>query len=184
MRFLAVGSLILSAGVLGCGSSQYYAGEESTPPSSSEQTAVVATARAGMTPLDFEIPSLTDDDRARAAQILRDDPFLGPVLEEHPNAFPSAFGVWHSGPVKLGAGSDLHFDPPITLEHAWPRLAANDDAVLTAEEEGALQAGDYPIETTSSRVVDVTDVAILIDLRRSDVVSISPYKYGSVEPAD
>lgn len=151
------------------------------PPPDVEMTEV-AKHRTPGTPV--VAPSLTDEDRQRAAEILRADSFLGPLLIQRPDAFPDGFGLWNSRAVKLGVGTDLHFDPPITLEHDWPRIPFNDDGVMTDEETRALEGGDYPIATSGARYVNISNIDVLIDLRRGEVVKFSPYKYESMQRLD
>ncbi len=173
-------------GGVGCSSSS----DKSVEPTESSRTGpppdttltAVASLRTPETP--SAIPQLTEEDRTRAAEILRADSFLGPLLVQRPDAFPDGFGIWHSGRVKLGAGTDLIFNPPITLEHDWPYVVDSEGEVLTDEEERAMQDNTYVVGTYKARATDITNLAVLIDLRRNEVVSISPYKSGPIQLLD
>ena len=131
----------------------------STPSSTSAPTATPLATEAAV-----DVPPLTADQRALAANVLRSDAFLTALLRDHPaDVRPAA--SWHEGPLILGAAVTIILDPPVTLEHTWPGVVHQDGATPP-----------YRQQQLRYRAEDVSEMQVLIDLERRQVVSISPYK--------
>ncbi|MDZ4278292.1 MAG: hypothetical protein U1B78_04055 [Dehalococcoidia bacterium] len=117
-------------------------------------------------------PELTESDRARAEQILQADPTLQDALDGNAFTIASEFEVWRNGEVKLGAGTNLVFDEPVTLEYAWPYI----------ENAEAGSAGYSVKHFEAYRAEGARGVSVLIDLLREEVVQILPFTGEGFQP--
>lgn len=168
---LVIGMFLLAAGI-GVGvvvAIDPLGGEEPANSLSPEEAATeLAAERAGVVPLGYQVPTLTDEDIPNVRQILQTDPALLAALKGHQFTV-SSIGVWHEGPNKIGAVAIIQFGEPPTLENDW--------SVVRFVEDGS---PDYSIETYRVLAEDIEEMLVLIDLRVSEVVSIQPTRTGDV----
>lgn len=172
---LLVGVLLITVGI-GIGvvvAIDPLGGEEPENALSQEEVAAQhAAENERLVPLEYQIPTLTDDEIPNVRQILQTDPTLTAALEGHQFTV-SSIGVWHVGPEKLGAVAIIQFAEPPALENDWPGVQFVED-----------DRPAYSIKTYRFLAEDIEEMLVLIDLQRAEVVSIQPTRTGPVTYID
>jgi len=122
-------------------------------------------AVVGLTDDQPTVPTLSDQDRARAVEIASNTAALRKILEPLPLTV-SEVGIWHTKDLKpIGAVLRLSLPAPADLEGDWPSILYDQ-----AESGQAL----YQKQLVPYAVSGVTDLFVLVDLRSGEVVSVSP----------
>jgi hypothetical protein len=162
---LPIVGLLLIAGPVGC-----ERGGQSQADGRTATAAPPATPSLAESPVPGPpLPELTEGERDKALEIAFGDERVIAVLEGHAYTV-EAVGVWTTPKSlrKVGAGIVLSFAQPISVDGDFPYVDYGGD------EYGA--AWDEYREGVAHVVSDsVTELQIMVDLARGQVVAINPY---------
>jgi hypothetical protein len=162
---LPIVGVLLVAGSVGCahGGQSEADGRTATP-------ALPATPHVVGSPLPGPpIPELTEEERDRALEIAFGDQRVTVLVKGHPYTV-EAIGVWTTSKSlrKVGAGIVLSFAQPISVEADLPYVDYGGDEYGPAWDE--YREGVAHVASDS-----VTEMHIMVDLARGQVVAINPY---------
>lgn len=114
------------------------------------------------------IPTLTEEEVARAQEIFASDPRTERLLDGHPYVVEGIFPWLKSSNEIIGAWLSVSLTTPVDVEGEWPGM----DYDETEETEPPYEEGTTRMEVRGLRRVDV-----LVDLQRGRMVSINPSEY-------
>lgn len=143
-------------------------------PSAQPQSAPAASPHVEQSFPKPDIPELTENERFKAVSLATDNPQVAQLLAGREYDVTSV-GVWHtSGDLqKIGAGVILSLAQPAILEADWPTIDYG---------RAGVTASPYQQHTEHFTAENVQRLVVMVDLRRGQVVSISPGPEASTPP--
>lgn len=121
-----------------------------------------------------DIPTLTEDEIARAKEIFSKDPRTAALLGGLQYTITD-IGPWlRNSNEKIGAVMEVSINPPADIDGKWP-LADYDETQSPAPYREA----QFHVE-----VHGLQRVHVLVDLVRGKLVAIDPYRYSSIIPKE
>jgi hypothetical protein len=162
---LLIAGLLLAAAPVGCGH-----GGQSQADRRTATPAPPATPHLVESPLPGPpIPELTEEERDKALEIAMSDERVTTLLEGHPYTV-EAVGVWTTPKSlrRVGAGIVLSFAQPISVEGDLPYVDYGGDEYGAAWDE--YREGIAHVASDSA-----TEMHVMVDLARGQVVAISAY---------